>query len=95
MGRLNETFDEDGNKKSAALNYGHRDQKAETGNSYSETDHATGCVYEGDDNPGGPDKVKSGDVFDIDVNFRGDIQRKGTVVATKSWTAIKGRFPVP
>lgn len=94
-GRLNETFDEDGNKSEGALNYGHRDQTAEPHNHYLEADQATGCVYEGQDNPGGPDDVQSGDVFDIDVNFRGDIERKGTVVSTKSWTAIKGRFPVP
>jgi hypothetical protein len=94
-GRLNEAFDEDGNNTTAALNYGHRNQTAEAGNQYSEADHATGCVYEGEDNPGGPDNVMPGDVFDIDVNFRGDIERKGIVVATKSWTAIKGRFPVP
>jgi hypothetical protein len=94
-GRLNETFDEDGNTSTAALNYGHRDQAAEAGNQYLEADHATGCIYEGEDNPGGPDAVMSGDVFDIDVNFRGDIERKGTVVATKSWSAINGRFPVP
>ena len=98
-GRLNTTFDEDGNTATAALNYGHGDQTAEAGNHYLDdagaTDQAAGCRYEGEDNPGGPDQVQSGDVFDIDVNFRGEIRRKGTVVATKTWTAIKGLFPVP
>ena len=93
--RLNTTFDEDGNNTTAALNYGHREQTAEAGNQYLDPTHAAGCRYEGEDNPGGPDQVQSGDVFDIDVNFRGDIVRKGTVVATKAWTAIKGLFPVP
>jgi hypothetical protein len=98
-GRLNATFDEDGNTGSAALNYGHRNQPAETINHYLDDtgaeDQANGCIYEGEDTPGGADSVLSGDVFDIDVNFRGEIQRKGRVVRTLHWTAIRGRFPVP
>jgi hypothetical protein len=39
--------------------------------------------------------VLPGDVFDIDVNFRGEIQRRGRAVRARQWSAIRGRFPVP
>ena len=58
-------------------------------------DQANGCIYEAEDTPGGPDNVLSGDIFDIDVNFRGEIQRKNRVSRTLHLSAIKGRFPVP
>jgi hypothetical protein len=97
-GRLNEAFDEDGNNTAAALNYGHRAQPAEAINHYLDdtgaVDQADGCNYESEDAPGGPDAVLPGDVFDVNVNFRGEIQRNGRVVRTLHWTAIRGRFPV-
>ena len=98
-GRLNPAFDEDGNTTTPALNYGHRAQPAEAINHYLDDtgaeDQANGCIYESDDTPGGPDNVLPGDIFDIDVNFRGEIQRAGRVVRTLHWSAIRGRFPVP
>jgi hypothetical protein len=98
-GGLNTTWQEDGNTATAALNYGHREQVAEDGNRYLDdggaVDQAKGCRYEGHDEPGGPDPVLSGDVFDIQIDFRGEIQRKGRTVETKHWSPIKGRFPVP
>jgi hypothetical protein len=98
-GALTPGWQEDGNTTAAAVNYGHRAQTAEGINQYVDdtgaTDQAGGCRFEGDDSPGGPDSVMSGDVFDVDVNFRGEIQRKGSAVETKHWTAIKGMFPVP
>jgi hypothetical protein len=98
-GRLNAAFDEDGNTAAAALNYGHRDQSDEAINHYLDdtgaVDQANGCIYESEDTPGGADTVLPGDIFDIDVNFRGEIQRTGRVVRTLHWTAIMGRFPVP
>ena len=98
-GRLNAAFDEDGNTTAAALNYGHRAQPAEAINHYLDDtgteDQANGCIYESEDTPGGPDTVLPGDIFDIDVNFRGEIQRNGRVVRTLQWSAIRGRFPVP
>jgi len=98
-GRLNAAFDEDGNTGAAALNYGHRDQPAEAINHYLDNtgteDQANGCNYESEDTPGGADNVLAGDIFDIDVNFRGEIQRAGRVVRTLHWSAIRGRFPVP
>jgi len=98
-GALTTTWNEDGNTATAALNYGHREQTAEADNRYLDdsgaVDQAHGCRYEGRDEPGGPDSVISGDVFDIQIDFRGEIQRKGKPVVTKFWTAIKGHFPVP
>ena len=92
-------FIEDGNTSSAALNYGHRAQPAEAINRYLDAsgavDQAGGCTYESEDTPGGADGVQPGDVFDIDVNFRGEVQRNGRAVRTLHWTAIRGRFPVP
>ena len=92
-------FIEDGNTSATALNYGHRDQPAEGINHYLDNsgaeDQANGCRYEGEDTPGGPDGVVSGDVFDIQLDFRGEIQRRGRVVTSLQWTPIRGRFPVP
>jgi hypothetical protein len=91
-------WQEDGNTAAAALNYGHRAQTAEDINHYLDNtgavDQANGCRYEGEDTPGGPDAVVAGDVFDIRLDFRGEIQRRGRVVTSKQWTPINGRFPV-
>jgi hypothetical protein len=98
-GGLPAAFAEDGNVASAALNYGHRNQTAENINHYLDdtgaVDQANGCRYEGEDVPGGPDNVLPGDVFDIELNFRGEIQRRGRVVTSQAWTPLRGRFPVP
>jgi hypothetical protein len=94
-GGLKTTWQEDGNTATPALNYGHREQVPEADNHYFEPDQAHGCRYEGRDEPGGSDSVVSGDVFDIQIDFRGEIQRKGRTVETKFWSPIKGRFPVP
>lgn len=91
-------FIEDGNTSSAAVNYGHRDQPAEDINRYLDRSRAVaqadGCTYESEDTPGGAANAQAGDIFDIDVNFRGEIQRNGRVVRTQNWSAIRGRFPV-
>ena len=42
-----------------------------------------------------PDGVVTGDVFDIQLDFRGEIQRRGRVATSLQWTPIRGRFPVP
>ena len=98
-GGLPTAFIEDGNTSSAALNYGHRAQPAEAINHYLDDtgaeDQANGCTFESEDTPGGADNVLPGDVFDIDVNFRGEIQRRGRAVRARQWSAIRGRFPVP
>jgi peptidoglycan hydrolase-like protein with peptidoglycan-binding domain len=98
---LTAAFREDGNTTTPALNYGHRAQANEgTGNGYfsdaaaATANQASGCFYRADDTPGGADAVVAGDIFDVRVEFRGEIRRGGRVVETKSWTDIGGRFPV-
>jgi hypothetical protein len=78
------------------VNYGHRDEPPDD----QPVDHyfddpttdnqATGCRYEGEDAPGGDvDDCLPGDSYDIEVSFRGEIQRNGSPVQTKFWTAIR------
>ena len=104
-GRLNSAWQEDGDTGGAALNYGHRTQPAEAINRYLNDsfnlDMANGCLYRGEDTPGGNYSgwnvaaPTSGDILDINVNFRGEIQRKGRVVRQKFWSALKRRFTLP
>jgi hypothetical protein len=104
-GRLNTAWQEDGHTLAAAVNYGHRAQPAETINHYindpGAVDMANGCRYEGEDTPGGNyagwnvASPTTGDILDIDVNFRGEIQRDGRAVHTKYWTALRRRFTLP
>ena len=62
---------------------------------------ANGCRYEGDDTPGGNFTrwgafvPTTGDIFDIDVNFRGEIQRGVRVVRQEFWSALRNRFTLP
>jgi Domain of unknown function (DUF4157) len=96
-GRLNAAFQEDGdNTDAVALNYGHRDQGAEANpeNHYIDAtdadDQAAGCRYRSTDQVGGVrGDCLPGDEYDIDVNFRGEIQRNGRVLQSKRWTAIR------
>jgi hypothetical protein len=96
-GRLNAAFQEDGdNTDAVALNYGHRNQGAEANpeNHYIDAtnadDQAAGCRYRSTDQVGGRfGNCLPGDEYDIDVNFRGEIQRNGRVLQTKTWTAIR------
>ena len=94
-GRINAAFQEDGDTSDDPVNYGHRDEPADD----DPIDHyfdgagdnqAAGCRYENEDAPGGNvDDCRPGDVYDIDVNFRGEIQRNGAPVETRFWTAIR------
>ena len=95
-GRINAAFQEDGDTSDTPVNYGHRDQPADA----SPVDHyfdvpgtdnqATGCRYESEDFPGGDvDDCLPGDSYDIEVSFRGEIQRRGSPVESKFWTAIR------
>jgi hypothetical protein len=104
-GRLNTGWQEDGDTTAAALNYGHRTQPAESGNRYLDdtgaVDMANGCRYEGRDTPGGnytgtPGFTPTtGDIIDINVNFRGEIQRNGRPVHRRWWSALRRRFTLP
>jgi hypothetical protein len=108
---LTTTFEEDGNTDWATsgngVNYGHRDDPAVATtdavnaenhyiNDRLEDDKANGCRYRGEDYPGVTvEGCQSGDVYDLEINFRGEIQRNGTPVETKTWTAIKKTLSVP
>jgi len=104
-GRLNAAWQEDGHTGATALNYGHRAQPAEDINRYLNDSFglnmANGCLYRGEDTPGGNysgwnvASPTTGDVLDIEMKFRGEIQRKGKVVRKKHWTALKRRFTLP
>ena len=101
-GRLPANFREDGDTTDNPVNYGHRDQRADANpedhyiNDANANDQAGGCRYRNDDVPGltGITPV-TGDIFDLNMSFRGEIQRNGTAVETKNWTAINGRFMMP
>jgi hypothetical protein len=104
-GRINAAWQEDGDTSAATVNYGHRAQPAEVGNRYLNDsfglDMANGCLYRGQDTPGGNysgwnvASPTTGDILDIEMNFRGEIRRKGKVVRQKRWTAIRRRFTLP
>jgi hypothetical protein len=95
-GRINAGFQEDGDTTDDPVHYGHRDDPADDDpidhyfDAARTDDQAAGCRYENEDAPGGNvDDCRAGDVYDIDVNFRGEIQRNGAPVETKFWTAIR------
>ena len=103
-GRINAAWQEDGDTSAATANYGHRSLPAESFNRYLNDsfglDMANGCLYRAGDTPGGNYTGKNvtpttGDVIDVEVKFRGEIQRKGKVIRKKFWTALKRRFTLP
>jgi len=69
-------------------------------NQYRDADgtpnQADGCLYRGEDFPvltvRGLDK---GDATDLLIQFRGEIQRNGRTVATRSWTDIDETIITP
>jgi hypothetical protein len=98
-GGLPAAFVEDGDVTDPIVNYGHRLDPAEANpviNRYVDDggadDQAAGCHYQNSDFPGGPFPFTPGDALDIDINFRGEIQRDGRPVQTKSWSGIRGVF---
>lgn len=99
-GQLLPAFHEDGDTGVPAF-YGHRNQPARRENRYVNdrfgNDQTNGCRYRSEDEPGmHPIRdCRQGDVYDMDINFRGEIQRNGVPIETKFWTAIRDRFTVP
>jgi hypothetical protein len=96
-GGLPPAFSEDGNTTAAVVNYGHRaDPDEGARNRYFDAtgsvDQGAGCQYENSDRPGGPFPFTPGDELDIDINFRGEVQRRGRVVQSKFWTGLRGLF---
>jgi hypothetical protein len=102
-GRLTPNFQPDGDtSNTTAINYGHRDNPPVDDpedhyiNDRLADDQANGCRYESEDTPGGPvHDCQPGDVYDLFLNFRGEIQRNGRPVRTEFWTAINRRFVAP
>ena len=59
-------------------------------------DQANGCRYRNEDEPGATlTDCRPGDVYDVDMNFRGEIQHSGTAIQRRFWTALRGRFTAP
>jgi hypothetical protein len=102
-GRLTPDFREDGDVTDAvAVNYGHRADPDEANplnryiNDRLATDQANGCRYRSEDTPHSTlADCRAGDILDVDVNFRGEIQRRGRPIERKFWTAFRGRFAAP
>ncbi len=101
-GNLTPAFQEDGDTTDLPVNYGHRDQPADADpeDHYVDDrladDQANGCRYRNEDFPGTTlTDCQSGDVYDADINFRGEIQRNGAPVESKFWNAVRGRFVAP
>jgi Domain of unknown function (DUF4157) len=106
-GRLPAAFREDGDTSAATVNYGHRAQPREDANPKNRYENfdgtpnqADGCVYEGEDFPGGSYRghnvvPTTGDTLDLLIQFRGEVQRRGRAVQTTHWTAVRGRSVLP
>jgi hypothetical protein len=95
-GRLTAAFQEDGDTTDVPVNYGHRDQPADASpedhyiDNTGANDQANGCRYRNEDFPRGLfDDCLPGDSYDVDLNFRGDIQRNGAAIQSKFWRAIR------
>jgi hypothetical protein len=105
-GSLTAAFNEDGDTTDpTAQNYGHRTNPADADpedhyiNGAGADDQASGCRYRSEDFPGfttvpGIPNCQVGDVIDADMTFRGEIQRSGTAIQSRQWSAIRGRFTV-
>jgi hypothetical protein len=106
-GRLPAVTREDGMAQCRGTNYGHREQPGQATttttcgeNQYRDADgtlnQADGCLYRGEDFPvltvRGLDK---GDATDLLIQFRGEIQRNGRTVSTRSWTDIDETIVTP
>jgi Domain of unknown function (DUF4157) len=97
-GGLKTAFVEDGDTSDPVPNYGHRADAAESNpvNHYTNdsgvVDQAAGCHYQNTDQPTVHVTFAPGDSLDVDMNFRGEIQRAGKVVETRTWTGLHGVF---
>jgi hypothetical protein len=95
-GALPANFAKDGDTTDVPVHFRHRDEPADAApedhyiNNAGGDDQANGCRYRSEDDPGGIiHDCQPGDRYDINVNFRGDIERNGTRVQSRFWTAIQ------
>lgn len=108
-GRLLPQWREDGDTSfpgGGGARYGHRNNPASPDDNYVNDrgglDMLNGCRYRGHDPHGGNNyrgtpgfRLSHGDIIDISISFRGEIQRNGRAVRRKSWRGLHGRFRVP
>ena len=103
LGRLWETFQEDGNTALTPVHYGHRDEAASSNpkamSQYTDADgtvnQKNGCHFESSDTPFAFFYAAPGETWDIQLDSYGDIQRNGKPIQRRHWTPIKGRFVAP
>ena len=88
-------FAEDADTNDPVPNYGHREMPpgaiAEDHyvNATGADDQPHGCRYRGTDGPGATiNDCQPGDSYDVEMNFRGEIQRNGVPIQTKLWGAF-------
>jgi Domain of unknown function (DUF4157) len=101
-GRLDPGWQEDGDTTDNPVHYGHRNAAADAVpedhyiNDLGADDQLNGCRYRSEDTPGGIlNDCRVGDIYDWDLNFRGEIQRNGAAIETKFWTAARNRLVAP
>ncbi len=106
-GQLPITMQEDGNTTCPGIFYGHRSQAGQNSttsqcgeNQYRDDqgnpDQAQGCFYRGEDFPQiRVNGLQTGDLVDLQVQFRGEIRRNGAVVQTKNWTTVDEQVTTP
>jgi hypothetical protein len=98
-GSLTPDFREDGDTTVAVVNYGHRSDPPDPSvenhyiNDRGADDQANGCRYRNEDFPGWATLSTSpGDVYEGEIQFRGEIQRNGRTIRTLHWNGLKGTF---
>jgi hypothetical protein len=94
-GALPAAFAEDADTSDPVPNYGHRDVAAGGNvedhyiNDGGGDDQANGCRYRATDDPNATiNDCQPGDSYDVEMNFRGEIQRNGAPIQTKFWGAF-------
>ena len=103
LGRLNQSFQEDGDTSDPVVNYGHRANPAvdrpllkdRYANAKGDNDQAQGCDYTMTDTPWATMNSAPGVVWDIQLDFYGEIQNPGRAIQRRYWSPIKGRFTAP
>lgn len=103
LGRLNPSFQEDGDIADSSVNYGHRANagvdraklKDNYTNNKGEIDQARGCHYEMSDTPWARLASAPGVAWDIQLDFYGEISNQGRAIQRRYWSPIKGRFTAP
>ena len=91
-GAIPAAFTEDADNSDPVPNYGHREMPPGANvedhyvNAAGADDQANGCRYRGTDEPGATiNDCQPGDSYDVEMNFRGEIQRNGAPIQTKFW----------